>query len=336
MKDLDQSPNPWKIDEKDFPRHGTPAEQMKFLLRYTILAPSSHNTQPWKFKLAAPWSIEVHADLNGWLKVADPDQRELHLSLGCALENLLVTAAHFGFATRIDYLPDPDRPTHISTIGLSEAEGDTFNKHATLFRAITVRTTNHKIFDARSIDPTILHKIQRCCDEPDVQLHFTTDQEIRRQVDNLIVRSDAITFSNPAYREELAYWIGQGVFGTSWLISQLGRLAMGYLNLGRFVKRGDEEALMSAPVIALITAAGNDRVTQLRAGQVFQRAYLTAALYGIGIRPMSQIVEVPECKQELGQIGPWRDSVPLQPFLMGHIDLDQAHTPRKLLEEVLV
>lgn len=37
---------PWQINEHDFPAAAPPVEQLKFLLRYAILAPSSHNTQP--------------------------------------------------------------------------------------------------------------------------------------------------------------------------------------------------------------------------------------------------------------------------------------------------
>jgi nitroreductase len=40
----------WNIAENQFPKEGTRNEQLKFLLNYAILAPSSHNTQPWLFK----------------------------------------------------------------------------------------------------------------------------------------------------------------------------------------------------------------------------------------------------------------------------------------------
>ncbi|KAF5410530.1 MAG: hypothetical protein C5S47_06520 [Candidatus Methanogasteraceae archaeon] len=36
-------------------------------------------------------------DTTRWLKVADSDQRELHVSIGCAPENLLIATGHFGY-----------------------------------------------------------------------------------------------------------------------------------------------------------------------------------------------------------------------------------------------
>jgi|HubBroStandDraft_6_1064221.scaffolds.fasta_scaffold910642_1 nitroreductase len=39
----------WNIGRSDFPRNGTAAEKARFAVGYAILAPSSHNTQPWRF-----------------------------------------------------------------------------------------------------------------------------------------------------------------------------------------------------------------------------------------------------------------------------------------------
>jgi nitroreductase len=42
---------PWQMNEQDFPRDGKASEKLQFLLRYAILAPSRHKTQPWKFSV---------------------------------------------------------------------------------------------------------------------------------------------------------------------------------------------------------------------------------------------------------------------------------------------
>jgi len=70
---------------------GGPAdEQAAFLLRYAILAPSTHNTQPWKFALV-PGGIEVFADYSRRMPVVDP-QQELLMSVGAAIFTLRVAA----------------------------------------------------------------------------------------------------------------------------------------------------------------------------------------------------------------------------------------------------
>jgi hypothetical protein len=336
MKDHNKQNVPWQINEQDFPTFSEQIEQTKFLIGYAILAPSSHNTQPWKFVLKPDGAIDVFMDKDRWLKVADADQRELHLSVGCALENLLIAAKHFGFMTNVSYFPDPQNNDLAACVQLKRTIEPQQHTDDSLFEAIIIRHTNHKSFNRRRpIGPDLLQRFQNCCDEPSLRLYMTSDKDIKSKVHDLIVRSDAVTFANPEYREELAYWIGQGVFGTSWLMSQLGRLAMGYLNLGPFITGNDEEALMSAPIFALIAAVENDRVSQVKAGQLFERIYLASALLGIGVRPMSQIVEVPEQRVELDRLIQLPNSFPLQPFLLGYVEPTKEHTPRRAVEEVL-
>src|SRR5512134_2886594 len=91
----------WSIEPSDFPHTGTPREVMTFLVRYAVLAPSGHNTQPWRFAVGEE-GIAVFADYTRRLPVTDPDNRELQMSIGAAVMNLRVAAQHFGFGCRVD------------------------------------------------------------------------------------------------------------------------------------------------------------------------------------------------------------------------------------------
>ncbi|NSW58742.1 MAG: hypothetical protein HPY44_22245 [Armatimonadetes bacterium] len=62
---------PW-LDPADFPSGGPRQEQVRFLLGYAILAPSSHNSQPWLFRIVED-GLEILADDRRWLRVADAD-----------------------------------------------------------------------------------------------------------------------------------------------------------------------------------------------------------------------------------------------------------------------
>ena len=83
--------------------------------------------------------------------------------------------------------------------------------------------------------------------------------EIKRKVDELIVRGNATQFSDSAYREGLGYWIWQGVFGTPWLLAKIGQLAVTYMNIGRGQAKKDSEVHVSAPVLAVLSSEINNR-----------------------------------------------------------------------------
>jgi nitroreductase len=332
--DYDPKKTPWQINESAFPFNGSSFEQLRFLLRHAILAPSSHNTQPWKFEITDS-EIRFATDQARWLKVADADQRELYISIGCALENLLVAAEHYGYGHQVAYLPDSDDTDTAAIVTLTDDGRAAEYRPSSLFEAISVRHTNHGEFDERAIPEAAKQSLLDLCTEDGLFFDLTDDAETKHRVDDLITRADAIQFSDPAWREELGYWIGRGVFGTSWLMSKVGRLAVTYVNMNKQTARKDSELLMSAPTLGVISTHRNDRVSQIQTGQVFERVALLAASMGISVHPMSQILEIPETRKEVAQLLP-RDCYPQHTFRLGYAEPERHHTPRRPLEEVLL
>ena len=109
------------------------------LLRYATLAASSHNTQPWRFELADD-QIRVFADASRQLLVADPDRRELFLSVGCAIENLIVAAEQLGYVATIAYEEsegESSPPIPVATVHLDpHAPASPSPEVAAMFRGI--------------------------------------------------------------------------------------------------------------------------------------------------------------------------------------------------------
>ena len=101
-----------------FPAKGTAREKMMHLLRLAVLAPSIHNTQPWKFSVDRG-RIGIFADRTRWLAAADPDQRDLRMSLGCVLENLLIAARHYGYQPEVTYAPRATSPDFVAMVDLT-------------------------------------------------------------------------------------------------------------------------------------------------------------------------------------------------------------------------
>ena len=160
----DPRATPWQINEQDFPRDGDSAEKLQFLLRYAILAPSSHNTQPWKFSVGKD-EIQVFIDRTRWLKVADPDQRDLHISVGCALENLLIAAEHFGYGHQVTYFSEPANEELVATVKLKPQGQPTPFRDPALFETILNRQTNRKVYDGHPLSQNNLQHLQNCCIE---------------------------------------------------------------------------------------------------------------------------------------------------------------------------
>lgn len=89
------------------------------LVRYATLAASSHNTQPWKFKLERG-RIVILPDLTRRCPEVDPDDHHLYASLGCAAENLLLAAQAAGLRGHLSYDASESR-VHVDFEGAAPA-----------------------------------------------------------------------------------------------------------------------------------------------------------------------------------------------------------------------
>lgn len=326
---------PWQINESEFYDQGTSAEKLNFLLRYAILAASNQNTQPWKFAVERD-HIHIFVDPTRWLKVADADQRELYLSAGCALENLRVAAEHFGYSPQITYFPRPDNADWVATVDLTIPSAPSFQGNSNLFRAIQKRHTNPQPYDSRPLHPAHLQRLRVYSLEKGIHVYFSDDPALKKKVETLMAQGHALQFANPAYRAELADQIGQGVFGTSRLMTYLGKLALSYIKRGKPNTGKDTELLLNAPMLGLISSTGNSREAQVKSGQIFERISLTATALGIGVQPMSQIIQVPTLKAELAKLTPTPEFYPQHAFRLGYVEFEQTHSPRRPLTELLI
>jgi hypothetical protein len=121
------------------------------MVHYATLAANGHNTQPWKFAIRQE-TIEIHPDYSRHLPVVDPDNRELWISLGCTLENLLLAARAAGYAPEVAY-PSADEIIRVQ-LTADRPQG------SPLFDAIPLRQTTRSVYDGRPVPAADLDKVQ--------------------------------------------------------------------------------------------------------------------------------------------------------------------------------
>ena len=104
----------WNIDPSQFPVAGTAIDKARFAVGYAILAPSSHNTQPWRFIVNGD-ELLLCADRTRSLPNIDPFDRELdHQLRGCVLK-LQSHAGTFQRSNRDNHFPAKFRSRYCGT-----------------------------------------------------------------------------------------------------------------------------------------------------------------------------------------------------------------------------
>src|SRR5262245_15035042 len=138
---------PWRADLQASPPGS--------LVGAAILAANAHNTQPWSFAVS-PDRIDLFADRQRSMGTMDPPGRERSLSLGCALENLVIAAMAHGSEPLVTLLPDAADPDHVASVSLVPTQPDA----SELFRAIPNRHTNRAPYDTqRSVSSRLLEQM---------------------------------------------------------------------------------------------------------------------------------------------------------------------------------
>ncbi|RLM53447.1 nitroreductase [Halobellus sp. Atlit-31R] len=322
----------WDISEDEFPAASSLEEQAEFLLRYAILAPSSHNSQPWQFTVRDE-TIELSYDEARWLEVADRDKRELFISVGCALENLCTAAEHFDVGYEVTYRAGEDGDV-VSTVTLESDSEPSSKRPPELFDELTARYTSHQLFEDQPLPQETRDQFRRVIEADDVTLYLIDDPDEKRSIGELQAEADEAQMADPAYRKELGYWVGTGALGSSWLMARIGQAVVSHFDLGEREGRKNSKLIERAPAIALLTTHDDTPTARVKTGQVFERLALLASAADVAVHPMSQILERPEMRSALAAEAAIGDEVPQQLFRLGYTEEERTHTPRWPLEAV--
>jgi nitroreductase len=333
----------WTVSDADYPKDGGAEEKLRFLLRYAILAPSGHNTQPWLFRIRGE-TVELYADRARALAVVDPDDRELVISCGAALETLHIALRHFGYRGAVQLEPDSGDGDLLARVSLEDGDG-LGHDDEDLFAAIPKRHSNRQAFEDRDIPDALADRLVTDAESHGVWLRLIGGED-RAAVADLVAEGDRTQMADKRFRRELAAWVhanrsrsrdgmrGYG-FGFGELMSFAGPLAIRSFDLGKGQAAKDRELAQGSPLLAVFGTATDDLDSWLRSGRALQRVLLRARANDVWSSYLNQPIEVGELRPKLAEtIGrPGQFPQLLVRFGFGS---EVRPQPRRPLDEVLL
>ena len=269
------------------------------MLHAATLAPSMHNTQPWRFRVL--WdieTIELYADPGRMLPHSDPHGRAVHIACGAALFNVRVAAAAAGRLAIARLLPAPGEPLLLATVRLG-GQHRTDEADRELSAAIPARHTNRGPYSGRPVPPGVLAELVAAAQLEGAALSLPGHDETHRLL-RLIADAECDLIGDPGYHEELARWVGgerdkDGIPG-----SAAGpRDPRGSTPVRDFLPGHTTGYAWfeEQPQLAVLSTATSTRVDWLRAGQALQRVLLTATQRSIATSPLTQPLETGDAWQ---------------------------------------
>jgi hypothetical protein len=154
------------------------------LVAAAILAANAHNTQAWVFHVSSQ-QIDVFADSSRNIGAVDPFRREMYVSLGAAVENLLQAAPANGYTANLRLLPSSGQPLHVASIAL--APGST--RRSELYEQIPHRHTDRTAYTAQTVSAGALSQMSAlAADLPGTRVYWFISEPDRGRIGALMSR----------------------------------------------------------------------------------------------------------------------------------------------------
>ena len=310
------------------------------LIRFATLAANGHNTQPWLFSVA-PDEIAIQPDFSRRTPVVDPDDHHLYASLGCAAENLALTAAARG--RRGEPVFDDGGDGRILFAHQPAAP-----RESALFAAIPRRQSTRAVYDGRPVSPADLQSLADAAAIPGIDMVLITDRPQLDRVRDLVIAGNSAQMDDPDFIRELKAWLrfnpsqairaGDGLYsaasGNPSLPDWLGPHAFDMVFTARAENDKYAEQMRSSAGVAVFVAEQDDREHWMRAGRACQRFALQATALGLKCAFVNQPVEVTALRPELAVLAGLQGRRPNIVLRFGH-GPTLPYAPRRPAEAVI-
>lgn len=333
----------WHVDGSEYPASGSDADRLRFLVRYAILAPSGHNTQPWLFRIAGD-HLDLIASRTRALPVVNPHDRALVISCGAALGVLRTALRRFGHAGIVELLPASDDPDLLARVRLGPAYEPTAADHAR-FDAITRRRSTRRRFADEPLPSGLAEELVAIAQVDGAELVVVTEHEPKVAVAALVAEGDRTQFADPAFRRELGSWVHSrraasrdgmsgANFGMPDMLSSIGGRVIRSFDMGNGIGAKDEQIAIGSPALAVVATPGDEPEDWLAAGIAHVTVLLAVTAAGLTAAYLNQPVEVdrlrPRLREVVGTTG--------MPQLLVRIGRGPEIAPavRRPVEEVIV
>lgn len=324
----------------------SPTAKICRVLEFAVLAPSTHNTQPWKFKITGN-VCQVFIDNNRQLPAADKLKRDMYISLGALLKNLEIAAQSFGVLDRIEIADQKTElvaEVHFKNLDNRSTKLDP--KYQPLLAAITTRTNYRGPFKPLQIDKAIQQLI--ASGDKAIRPILIKDRQQINDIGQLTAEGLRMGYATPAFRKEISSWIKpntskskKGIPGYSLrmptLTSHIIPKVMRFKDLGAKLATLNYKSFVQASAIVVLAAEEENPKIWLKVGQVAQQIFLNIETAGYVYSVFVASIEMPPLTSRLKKIaGLGKDLNPQFLFCLGAPVLPKVYSPRESVNRKLI
>lgn len=275
------------------------------IVRSAVKAPSGHNTQPWLFAKTDS-GFCIMPDYSRALPVADPENRELFISLGCAAKTAMIAAQFYGYQPKLQIIA----ANNGCTIKIA-LQNDNTLKQPELFSYINNRQTTRNSYADEPIPNEDVATLKNAVDGENI--HFFIGQHEMQPFVPLITEANKLQMSDSRFKNELIHWMrfsekeamqkGDGLYTACSGIPSMGRM-LGSMALKTFLTGKSESKrllkhLENSAAVVLFTSPGDSIKDWIKTGIDFQRVALTATKLSLSHSHLNSPCQITEARDKM-------------------------------------
>jgi nitroreductase len=303
------------------------------------LAPSIHNTQPWRWRLRGE-VLELRAQRDRQLEVTDPAGHLLMISCGAALHHAMTALTAEGWRMQVLRLPDRSDPDLLAEVTLT-ARIPVAPQAMRAVQILRVRHTDRR--PPTEVPPTreAIEALTTVAAKAGASLHILRPDEII-ELAGAADRAQEVELADPQWQSELSYWAGgerptgAGVPDTA-IPAGATQTTVPSRNFGRDGDLPVSAGHDGAAVYGILFGRDDTPGGWLRAGEALSAAWIAAIEHGLSLVPLSAAVEVPTTRFTLRRILA-NVAEPYLALRIGNADPvipGPEHTPRLPYDQIL-
>lgn len=335
-----------KLTKKSVHDHTDNQSKIKHILEYGVLAPSTHNTQPWLLRIEGN-SVYVFADHSKKIPEADPTGRDLYMSLGALIKNIELASDSYGikYSTRHPSKIREDQPVAV-------IEFDKFPKKAShnsqLLFSIAHRQNYRGFFEKVLPKSQETKKIISSAGTVHAQPQLITDPKTLDGLARLTAEGLKMAYAKPEFRREIGSLINHnlsrkrhGLHGYSLRMNMRQSVVIPKVvrrkDIGARLSQMNYKSFVSAPA-AVVLYSEDSKSAWLESGKVLQEIMVKLTAIGINPSIYAAAIEMGNLRTRLAKLVPpkKRGLMPQLIVCIGPPKDKLPYSARRKLREVLI
>lgn len=346
------------------------SEKLKYICLLGHLAPSTHNTQAWRFKINSDQlEIQVFIDKNMVLPESDKSGRQTAISIGCCLQNMIEGLNFFSWDFELVFrsikkqeifsnskLNKNKELVEVAKFKLNEFVKNKIGSEVVFLQEIFQRKVMRAEFDSKhEVPQKMLKAIGLFCAEKRMDCKFIQKGIIKNSIAEFQGQADNFVINSKDFSKELGVWLlpnntksfvgmpGVG-FGLNNLqaerlhMSLLGKKALEPEDGLKFSTMG-KIFLEKSPLVIALFSKKDEVEDWISSGMLLEKILLFLEKNGFSVAIHAAIVEVGLVNKIFSAtLGTTKRLMAL--FRVGKVknyeDLERPFSPRLPIESVII